>query len=739
MKRNIKLRLSLTIVTVLIAGYFGWQHLRPLSAESAFVESVKQDNGMNVKFRTQGDQIEIYEGQKWQSFFAKGVNVGATVPGHDPGELAIDKKTFLRWFDEIKQLGANVIRVYTIHEPVFYEALVEYNEEHADSPLYFIQGVWSPEAQMIKTHDALSPLATKEFKKEIIYAVGAVYGDVSITKERGKADGKYRANAGPYLLGWSIGTEWDPPIVEATDSVNKGMEPFRGTHFQAKDGATPFENMLAEMLDTLAAFESKQGWQHPLAFTNWVSTDPLEHPGEIDRAEDLVGVDPMHIEPVNWPAGYFASYHAYPYYPEFFRSDETLKNVKNDKGEIDTYKAYLRLLKQHHDGIPIMVTEFGVPASLGIGHITGLGRNQGGHTEEEQGKINADLLHEIVQENYAGAILFMWQDEWFKRTWNTQDFEQPVDRRKYWLNVLTNEKLFGITGMYSSKDGPLLIDGSLDDWEKLKDKKKFDPGVPGWNNMWVTHDEAYVYIAGELAQEFDPEKQVLYIGADTLEGGNRHSKELGNRTLSEGLETLVTIGKTLESQVSIASNYDLTTRLWGGINGMAPVVEEEMIDDSGVFKPWKLIIDMAFSPPAAKYYRPYKDVSAGQLRRGTTDPSSEDYNSLAMWQAKGNVIEMRIPWMLFGFADPSSLLAVNYEEKGGKLQTQKVDGIRLIPWIVDRSTNEIKGLGDGSGVTDVSRMPKYKWKPWNEVQYQERLKKSYAIMQEAFRKIGNGN
>ncbi|MDF2724701.1 MAG: hypothetical protein K0Q59_4376 [Paenibacillus sp.] len=739
MKRNIRFRLSLTLILVLLIGYFGWQHFRPLNAEGTLVKSARLDDGTNVKFRTQGDKIELYDGQGWQSFFAKGVNIGATVPGHDPGELSIDKQTFLRWFAQIQELGANVIRIYTIHEPVFYEALVEFNEAHPDSPLYFIQGVWSPESQMIKTHDALSPLVTKAFKKEIIYAVGAVYGDANIPKEAGKAHGRYKTNAGPYLLGWSIGTEWDPALVEATDRAHQGMEPFQGNHFKATVGATPFENMLAEMLDTLAAFETRQGWQHPYAFTNWVSTDPLEHPGEIDRAEDWVSVDPMHVEPVNWQAGYFASFHAYPYYPEFFRSDETIRNVINDKGEIDTYKAYLRLLKEHHKDVPILVTEFGVPASLGIGHITGLGRNQGGHTEEEQGVIDADLLHEIAQENYAGAILFMWQDEWFKRTWNTQDFEQPVDRRKYWLNVLTNEKLFGLVGMYSSKDGPLLIDGKLDDWEKIKDKKKYDSGVPGWNAMWVTHDEAYVYIAAELDSEFDPEKQMMYIGADTMEGGNRHAMELGDRTLGEGLETLVAIGKTLDSEVRIASNYDFTTRLWGTVNGMAPVEEEEMKDDSGVFKPWRLIVDMEFSPPAAKYYRPYKDVPAGQLRRGTTDPSSPDYNSLTMWQAQGNVVEMRIPWMLLGFADPSSLRAVNYLEKDGKLQNQKVDGIRLVPWIVDRATNQVIGLGDGSDPVELSKMPKYKWKPWNSVQYQERLKKSYSIMQKAFHNIGNGN
>lgn len=735
MKRNIKLRLSLLVLAILIVGYTGWYYYGPLQAVSAEVESVVLENGQHVKFRTQGDQIELYQGGKWQPFFAKGVNLGATVPGHDPGELAIDKSTFLKWFAEIQELGANVIRVYTIHEPVFYEALVEFNEQHRDSPLYFIQGVWSPEEQLIKTHDAQSPLVIKTFKKEIIYAVGAVYGDTSIPSTTGKANGRYLANAGPYLMGWSVGTEWDPSIVDASDKANPNMEPYQGTHFKAKAGVTAFENMLAEMLDTLASFEIEQGWQHPIAFTNWVSTDPLAHPGEIDRAEDLVSVDPMHIEPVDWQGGYYASYHAYPYYPEFLRSDPSIQNVKNDRGEIDTYKAYLRLLKEHHTGMPIMVTEFGVPSSLGIGHLSNLGRDQGGHTEEEQGRINADLLQTIHQEHYAGAILFMWQDEWFKRTWNTQDFEQPVDRRKYWLNVLTNEQLFGITGMYSSKDGPLLIDGQLDDWMQLEDKKKFDPGVPGWTNMWVTHDEAYVYIAGELDHDFDPARELIQIGADTIGGGNRHADVLGNRTLSEGLETLITIGREPESEVRTASNYDFTTRLWGVINGMAPVQEAEMQDDSGVFSPWKLIVDMEFSPPWAKYYRPYRDIPAGLLPRGTTDPSSPDYNSLAMWQAKGNVVEMRIPWMLLGFADPSSLNVISYGEKNGKLLTEKVNGIRFVPWIVDRSTGEVRGLGDGSDVVDVSKQPLYKWKPWNQVKYQERPKKSYAIMQQAFREL----
>jgi hypothetical protein len=734
-KRNIKLRLSISIAAALVVCYFGWQHFQPIRAEYTPVESTKLADGTNVKFRTQGEKIEVYNNQKWQSFFAKGVNLGATTPGYDPGELAIDKPTFLRWFADIKKLGSNVIRVYTIHNPVFYESLVEYNHQHPEDPLYFIQGVWSPEEQFYKTYDALSAISIKAFKTEISHAVGAVYGDIKIPAEQGKASGQYKTNAAPYLLGWSIGTEWDPTLVKGTDKAHLGLAPFKGDYFQAKSSASPFESMLAEMLNTLASFESKYGWQHPYTFTNWVTTDPLSHPGEILVDEDLVSVDAMHIEPVNWKAGYFASYHAYPYYPDFFRLDPTLKTVRNDKGEIDSYKSYLRLLKEHHKGIPIMITEFGVPSSKGVAHLTDLGRNQGGHTEQEQGIIDADLLHQISQEQYAGALLFMWQDEWFKRTWNTQDYEQPVERRKYWLNVLTNEKLFGLNGFYSSKDGPLKIDGNLDDWNSIKDKKEFDSNVPGWKKMMVTHDEAYLYVAVELEQNFDPSKMTLNIGTDTLEGGNRHAKELGNRILNQGLETLVSIGNEQDSAISIASNYDFTTRLWGKIKGMFPINLDEMKNDSGAFKPWKLPIDMKMAPPAAKKSNPYQDVLVGQLPRGTTDAADPGYNSLAMWEAKGKTVEIRIPWMLLGFSDPSSLRVLSYEEADGKLLSSKIDGIRLIPWIMDRSTKEVQGLGDGSTEVDTSQMPKYKWRPWNEVHFQERLKQSYPIMQKAFSEI----
>ncbi|MED4601069.1 hypothetical protein P9314_10180 [Paenibacillus validus] len=702
------------------------------------VESVQSADGSQIKFRTLGDHIEMYDKQQWTPFFVKGVNVGAALPGHDPGELPISKEKYLEWFKQIQELGANTIRVYTILTPVFYQALVEYNQRHADQPLYFIQGVWTPEDELIESKDAYLEAIYSEFQSEITYAVGAVYGTADIPERLGKATGSYRYNAGPYLLAWHIGTEWDPKTVQNTNDLHKDKTGFQGTHISAKPNASPFENWLAEMLDHLAVLESENGWKHPLTFTNWVTTDPLKHPGEVLVQEDMVSVDATRLNAHNWPAGYFASFHAYPYYPDFFLLDQTLMDMKDKDGTANTYLSYLTKLKAYHKDMPVMITEFGVPSSLGIGHLANKDRHQGGHDETQQGQINASLLQDIASAGMAGGIVFSWQDEWFKRTWNTMHFEIPQSRRKLWNNVLTNEQHFGLVAEMSGKAGTLQIDGDASDWQSLKEdeKRTLAGGYPGWKSIWMTHDEAYVYIAGELEQPFDPEREKLYFGVDTIPGGNRHAKELGGVKLDEGLETLIELGKDNESQVKIASNYDFHTRLYGNQYGMLKVKPEDMKDDSGIFNPWKLAVGLEQIPPDSTRYNPFQDVPAGMLKRGSTDPASADFNSLTMWQAKGSVVEMRIPWMLLGFTDPSSLQVMSYGEKDGKLAATTTQGIRLLPWIVQRSDGSVRGLVKDAGAEyPVSKLPAYTWPAWNKVQYVERLKKSYDLMKDAFHQI----
>lgn len=128
----------------------------------------------------------------------------------------------------------------------------------------------------------------------------------------------------------------------------------------------------------------------------------------------------------------------------------------------------------------------------------------------------------------------MWQDEWFKKTWNTMPFEIPADRRAFWLNVLTNEKMFGVLAMQPGKEGQISIDGDLADWDKLPEGevKQWEGTAPGVKGMKLTHDEAYLYIGMELEEAFDPEDSKLFIGADTIPGGDIPKKELAGRSLT---------------------------------------------------------------------------------------------------------------------------------------------------------------------------------------------------------------
>jgi hypothetical protein len=730
-KRLAKLGL-LGIIAVVATGYWLWP-------STAKVESAEIEQGIQVKFKANGSGIEVYLAQTWQPYFAKGVNLGATTPGHFPGELSVTKDDYMRWFGMIQDMGANVIRVYTILQPEFYEALVAYNTKHEEEPLFFIQGVWSPEEQLIAGQDAFDPEVKQQFEQEIRDAVGAVYGSAKLEKDAnsGKASGTYIYNAGPYLMGWIIGTEWDPKMVDQTNKKHPDVPDYIGEHFRSKLGANSFEKWLAEMVDITAQSEFQHGWQHPIAFSNWVTTDPLEHPGEPLVEEDLVSVDPLNVEAVDWEAGYFASYHVYPYYPDFFSFDKSFQTMTNEKGEIDSFKTYLNRLKEYHSNIPIMITEFGVPASQGIAHLGMLDRNQGGHDEQRQGEIDAELFRQIHQEGYSGAILFTWQDEWFKKTWNTLQYDIP-DRRAYWYNTLTNEAFFGVLGMYPSKHETIVIDGDSSDWDRLdrNEKVKLDRKVSGFEEIQVTHDEGYLYLLLRLSQPFDPSQREIYIGTDTLPGGNRRAQELHGITLDEGLEALVELTEEKRGRVRIASNYDFHTRLYGQA-GLKPVDSKALQDNSGIFHPWKLVVNYKLEYPDSRTDHPFGDIEVGELLRGNGDPSESEYNSKTMWQIDGQVVELRIPWMLLGFSDPSSLSVINYEQsQSGKLASSVVDGVRLIPWIVDKTTREVIGL-EGKQPYPVSELPLYTWEGWEDidVEYVERLKQSYFIMQQAMTEV----
>lgn len=744
--RKTRLLSALLVLSVIVVGaaaavvFLQWGMVeRPVSE----VGGIKQVSTVKDA------HLAVYDGTGWDSRFWTGMNLGATLPGHQPGELAPTKEDYLRWFPQMKAMHVDVLRVYTILNPEFYEALKEFNSTRED-PLWLIQGVWSPEEELIgedqKGTDAYTPEITHIFRSEISDAVHVVHGNAEIPARPGHASGSYGADVSEYMLGWIVGTEWFPYSVKVTDDANRGLAPYSGKYFRATVEATPFESWLASMLEVLAKKELDYGWQHPVALSNWPTTDPLSHPDEANEQEDLVSVDPMHVEPTSaWKAGYFSSYHVYPAYPDFMRYEEKYRNYRTAEGKRDPYAGYLNELRAHHEGIPLMVTEYGTSSARGMAHRGFMGRNQGMHTEEEQGRINAELLDNIYDEGLDGGILFSWQDEWFKYAWNTADLEVPANRRSMWMNRLTNEQNYGViaTEPGESIEETIHLDGETDDWdertgsrsgsgelvERLSDRllgrvpevrqrryEDFD--------LTVSHDEAYLYLFLQKREsEWNFPDEEFNVGFGTLAGGSTKADKAPGLAFPGGIQFLLQIRGEKGSHLWINSGYDPHTWLYGAqLNYMPdPVIEKD--SRAGVFLPWRLALNRPLELPQSGRKIPFEDYEVGRMNPGITDPSDPEFDSLADWYAAGGVLEVRIPWTMLGYTDPSTLRVWDYPYEAGGVEAERSENLRVYPAVRP---------GGEAGPVNIDPLT-YTWEGWEQPTYHERKKKSYAILSEAFK------
>ncbi|HSL85379.1 MAG TPA: T9SS type A sorting domain-containing protein, partial [Bacteroidales bacterium] len=96
----------------------------------------------NLPFKTAGNYIAMHTGSDYRPLMLKGINLGSSPPGYFPGEIAyaIAPDIYEKWIKQMAESGFNSIRIYTLHPPVFYEKLAEYNQRNPDNPLLLFQG-----------------------------------------------------------------------------------------------------------------------------------------------------------------------------------------------------------------------------------------------------------------------------------------------------------------------------------------------------------------------------------------------------------------------------------------------------------------------------------------------------------------------------------------------------------------------------------------------------------------------
>ncbi len=649
--------------------------------------------------RTVGTGFEVRDAMgRWVPFYLQGVNLGVALPGRFPSQFPTDSALYAGWLDTLSAMNANVLRVYTILPPPFYRALRAWNLSHPTRPLWLVHGVWT---ELPPGDDFDDPEWKAAFRSEMRHVVDLLHGAVEIPPRPGHASGRYDADVSRWTAAYIIGREWEPFAVKAYDALHPGLRTYPGRYLAA-NAAPAMDVWMAAECDYLLDYEMER-WNalRPIAYTNWPTLDPLTHPTEsgaeeerelrrragrpvpgnrLEYENDAIGLDANLIRATGRnPAGWFASYHAYPYYPDFMLYDPGYRQAASSEGP-SPYFGYLSDLGRHHATIPFVVSEYGVPSSRGNAHLQPEGWDHGGHSEVEMAAIDARLTREIRESGAAGAIIFAWTDEWFKKNWIVMDFELPGERNRLWLNAMDAEQHYGILGQYPGPaNGRPVLGGEPGPWRRLE---SIQSGAGLIRSIRTGSDEGYLYMALEIpGGTFDWDTAGIMLAIDTYLPAAGQMTLPGALLRSDiGFEFLLDLRGPADGSLRILPSYNPYA-------GQAAIVEG---DDFGSFyrRPATIGVEqdgrfdsMFVITNRARFGRDGTFYPALGYDRGRLAYGPEAANSLADWYADtaAGLIELRIPWGLLNVTDPSSrtVLHDGGEQRSGEFGTAVTDGFRF--------------------------------------------------------------
>lgn len=648
----------------------------------------------------------------WKTFLMKGVNLGVALPGKFPAEFAMTYDQYMDWFRQIGDMEANVIRIYTILPPQFYEAFARYNIQHQDQPLYLLHGVWATEPP---EHDYRDSDYTLEFKKEIIDVIDVLHGNTVLKPERGKASGIYSTDISRYVAGLILGREWEPNGVYITNQKHS-IDHYYGDFVSLPKGNS-MEAWLAEIMDFTVLYETQTyQMQHPVSFVNWLPLDPMYHNTEIiendkvrefDNDLETIDFKNFHNSEMFIP-GIFASYHAYPYYPDYVYLKPEYARAINALGQKDNYYGYLQDLKSQHEGMPLIIAEYGVPSSRGNSHVNPLGFDQGGHSEAEQARISMTMTRDIFQTGCAGALYFEWADEWFKHNWLVMDFEKPFDDRKLWHNMENPEQNFGILALESRER---TIDGNLDDWpDKFKREEQL---------TYQFHaDPGYFYMSGKW-KDLDFARHNLYIAIDTYdkEKGD-HRLPFAQQEFDRGFEFLAEFFNRDSAHILVDEPYSVFTDIY---NDSIPVYVSKPNRD-GKFVMQELLSNRGRTSLTGESVDSII-INRSELESGK---SNEAITSNADWYYQNGQFELRLTWHLLNVSDPAKNYVLDDQKDTPEIEASQTDGFNLVCFITDKDNNILHRVpGDGYF--------HYQWESWEEPSWTSRPKPLYDSLRNYFR------
>jgi len=278
------------------------------------------------------------------------------------------------------------------------------------------------------------------------------------------------------------------------------------------------------------------------------------------------------------------------------------------------------------------------------------------------------------------------------------------DRRAYWNDVQTCEQHFGLMGFMSKENAPTpIIDGEDQEW-----KEENLVLTSGSTKLYAKSDSTYLYLMLRAPEaEYDHEGAEIYFEINPEIGSTTYDQI----ALSKPADYILKINGMQETRFLVEEKSDNYHYIFGKQDEASIKVFE---GEHNAFQPIYLITDRSLLYPQTQITVPVQKVETGLLRFGITDMKKENYDSLADFCYKGEVFEIRIPWGLLGFSDPSQKEINAFYKEEGEAGRFCIDDI---------------GIGVINGTMDIG-CGQYSWKNWNEAEYEAYLRRSYDILKD---------
>jgi len=196
--------------------------------------------------------------------------------------------------------------------------------------------------------------------------------------------------------------------------------------------------------------------------------------------------------------------------------------------------------------------------------------------------------------------------------------------------------------------------------------------------------------------------------------------------MSHFADFIIHIKNENESSIKVDPYYDPFYYMYAEILNMIPKKESHKIKNSGMFISIYQALSAEIFLPEDQIIVPFSKHNTGKLIFGNGNPNHPDYHSLSDFYHKDSYLEIKIPWQLLNISDPSTKMVLSDFYTSSGFEHESIEGIYIGAYInpYDANSNQIQ-------------MAFISWDTWEFPSYHERIKQSYAIVKEGFRKFNS--